>query len=211
MQRRFWSRKVVTHLISRAQMDRLAGKGQEVRTAIPTRNLPDQGEEHHDARWSGRIWSSRIINDGWHRRQKCFLTLSFSRSVKSAKRRGNPNTTHKYLCCQAEHTTLEEEFFVRNFLRICVVRGENLDRSHYGSKPWGAGNLGAPEIHARRPNAKEVMTEKWWEFHFPSQRWKSEASWDRSGSENIHLNAGTLWKSRLFEKTLVDTQTCLNH
>ena len=53
-------------------------------------------------------------------------------------------------------------------------------------------NLGAPEIHARRLNAKEVVSPKSGEnFHNPGGRWKSKFIWERSDSENIHLNTGT--------------------
>ena len=40
--------------------------------------------------------------------------------------------------------------------------------------------MDASELHARRLNAKEVLT--------PSRRWNSHNFWRRSGSENIHVN-----------------------
>ena len=51
--------------------------------------------------------------------------------------------------------------------------------------------MDASDIHARRLNAKEVLTPKNGEtFIFPDRRWNSQTIWRRSGSENIHLNPG---------------------
>ena len=51
--------------------------------------------------------------------------------------------------------------------------------------------MDASELHARRLNAKEVLTPmKRWKFHIPNRRWRGKTSWRRSGSENIHLNLG---------------------
>ena len=51
--------------------------------------------------------------------------------------------------------------------------------------------MDASEIHARRLNAKEVLTPKnWWTFYVSDRRWNSQIIWRRSGSENIHLNQG---------------------
>ena len=51
--------------------------------------------------------------------------------------------------------------------------------------------MDAYEIHARRLNAKEVLTPKNGEqFIFPDRRWNSQTFWRRSGSKNIHLNPG---------------------
>ena len=47
--------------------------------------------------------------------------------------------------------------------------------------------LYASELHARRLNAKEA---KKWKLHFPSRRWNSQNLWERTASENIHLNPG---------------------
>ena len=51
--------------------------------------------------------------------------------------------------------------------------------------------MDASELHARRLNAKEVLTPMKSEiFHIPSRRWNSQNLWRRSGSESIHLNLG---------------------
>ena len=51
--------------------------------------------------------------------------------------------------------------------------------------------MDASELHARRLNAKEVLTPKKGEnFRIPSRRWNSQNFWRRSVSENIHLDPG---------------------
>ena len=50
--------------------------------------------------------------------------------------------------------------------------------------------MDASEIHARRLNAKEVLTPKKWKLHILSRRWKGQNLWVRPASENIHLNLG---------------------
>ena len=83
--------------------------------------------------------------------------------------------------------------------------------------------MDASEIHARRLNAKEVLTTQCrrsvnaherWQFHIPSRRWNSKNFWRRSTSENIHLNPGSSWKrrrtrnpSRRNRRTLFSTST----
>ena len=52
--------------------------------------------------------------------------------------------------------------------------------------------MNASELHARRLNAKEVLTPmKGGQSYIPSCRWNSQNPWRRSGSENIHLNPGS--------------------
>ena len=47
--------------------------------------------------------------------------------------------------------------------------------------------MGASELHARRLNAKEVLTpQRRWKLHIPSRRWDSRNLWVRSESEKIH-------------------------
>ena len=51
--------------------------------------------------------------------------------------------------------------------------------------------MDASELHARRLNAKEVLTPmKGDKFYILSRRWNSQSLWRRSTSENIHLNQG---------------------
>ena len=51
--------------------------------------------------------------------------------------------------------------------------------------------MDASELHARRLNAKEVLTPmKGEKFIFTVRRWNSHNFWRRAGSENIHLNPG---------------------
>ena len=52
--------------------------------------------------------------------------------------------------------------------------------------------MDASELHARRHNAKEVLTPmKRWKIHIPNRRWKGKTLWRRSRSENIHLSSGS--------------------
>ena len=51
--------------------------------------------------------------------------------------------------------------------------------------------MDASELHARRLNAKEVLTpQNGVNFYIPDRRWNSQIIWTRSGSENIHFNPG---------------------
>ena len=48
--------------------------------------------------------------------------------------------------------------------------------------------MDASELHARRLNAKEVLTPtKGEKSIFPSRRWNRQNFWRRSGFENIHF------------------------
>ena len=52
-------------------------------------------------------------------------------------------------------------------------------RGETGKETWsqnieGKGEMDAPELHARKLNAKEVLTAaKKWKFHIPNRRWNS--------------------------------------
>ena len=50
--------------------------------------------------------------------------------------------------------------------------------------------LDASEIHARRLNAKEILTPKRWTFHVPNRRWNSQIVWRRLWNPKIHLDTG---------------------
>ena len=51
--------------------------------------------------------------------------------------------------------------------------------------------MDASELHARRLNAKEVLTpQRSGNFIISSRRWNSQNLWVRKASENIHLNPG---------------------
>ena len=75
------------------------------------------------------------------------------------------------------------------FLGYVLYAGE-FGRRHFGCGPWGVGD--ESEIHAKRLNAKEVIThKKWCKFHILGRRWKSKIFGRRSGTENIHLDTGS--------------------
>ena len=48
--------------------------------------------------------------------------------------------------------------------------------------------MDASEIHARRLNAKEVLSPM---KDIPSRRWNSQNPWKRSTSETIHFDQGS--------------------
>ena len=66
--------------------------------------------------------------------------------------------------------------------------------------------MDASELHARRLNAKEVLTPmKRDSFYIPSRRWNSQNSWKRSTSVTIHLNQGSSWtrsRTRSFSRRI---------
>ena len=78
------------------------------------------------------------------------------------------------------------------FLGYVLHAGRNLERRH-----GGVGKDG----RIRKPREKTQCkgsdnAPKWWIFHIPDCRWKSETIWRRSGSENVHLDTGQSWTRR---------------
>ena len=72
--------------------------------------------------------------------------------------------------------------------------------------------MDASEIHARRLNAKEVLTpKKWWKFDLPDRRWNSQIIPRRSGSEKIHRNPGTTQIEEKNKEIFQENQTGLLH
>ena len=70
-----------------------------------------------------------------------------------------------YLCeGHIESTSIWSKSLARYVPRLCIVCGWNLERRHYDRRHWGIGEDGS-EIHARRLNAKEVLTAN--NFIFP--------------------------------------------
>ena len=62
-------------------------------------------------------------------------------------------------------------------------------------KKWR--EMDASELHARRLNAKEVLTpQRSGNFIIPSRRWNGKTLWRRWASENIHLNPGSFGTRR---------------
>ena len=70
-----------------------------------------------------------------------------------------------YLCeGHIEITSIWSKNLTIYILRLCLVCGENLERRHYGRR----GRMDASAIHARRLNAKEVLTpQRNGDFIFP--------------------------------------------
>ena len=81
-----------------------------------------------------------------------------------------------------------------------VLPGVFLGYALYAGRIWkgdilvadteGLETMDASEIYSKRLNAKEVIFPKQGEFIFPVADWTNQASWRRSGSENIHLDTG---------------------
>ena len=94
-----------------------------------------------------------------------------------------------------------------------VLPGKFLGRALHAGRIWKGDilvadieeleKMYASEIHARRLNAREVLTPTSCEKFILSinRRWNGKTFWRRSGSENIHLNPGSprprrrTWKS----------------
>ena len=51
--------------------------------------------------------------------------------------------------------------------------------------------MDASELHARRLNAKEVLTSMKGDKYIPNRRWNSQNRWRRLTSETIHLDPGS--------------------
>ena len=51
------------------------------------------------------------------------------------------------------------------------------------------GNLDASAMHARRLNAKEVITQNMVNISYPNRRWNSQVVWKRSWNPKVHSNA----------------------
>ena len=80
----------------------------------------------------------------------------------------------------------------RYFSRLCIIRGEILERRHYGGRHWRIGWDG--RIRTSRAKAQRkgsVNAAKKWKLHVPSRRWYSQNLWERTASENIHFNLGS--------------------
>ena len=85
-----------------------------------------------------------------------------------------------------------EQSLARYMSRLCIIRGENLERRHYGRRHWRIGGDG--RIWTPRPKAQckgSANAAQKWKHHIPSRRWNSQNLWERTASENIHLNPGT--------------------
>ena len=100
-----------------------------------------------------------------------------------------------------ETTSIWSKSLARYISRLCIVRGENLERRHNGRRHWRIGRVG--RIWTPRPKAQRkgsVNANERWQFHFPSRRWNSQNFYRRSGSENIHLDLGQERNKIIFEE-----------
>ena len=78
-----------------------------------------------------------------------------------------------------------------NISRLCIIRSVNLERRLSGRRHWigGDGRIRTPHPEAQCKGI--VNAAKKWKLHIPSRRWKSQNFWERTASENIHLNPGS--------------------
>ena len=84
--------------------------------------------------------------------------------------------------------------FAWNISQRCILHGKNLERNVSVADIEELEILDASEIHARRLNAKEVITPKSsrkFAVHDRRLRRYFRTTWRRSGSENIHPSSGT--------------------
>ena len=68
--------------------------------------------------------------------------------------------------------------------------GWNQESGHYDRRHWRIGGDG--RIRTPRPKAQS----KKWKLHVPSRRWISQNLWERTASENTHLNPGSSGRKR---------------
>ena len=95
-----------------------------------------------------------------------------------------------------------------SYSSVCIVRGENLERRHYGRRHWRIGGDGhIRKSMPERLNAKEVSEPiKSENFIFPVADGTVKIS-GGSGSENIHLNSGIVQKEERNKKFFEENQT----
>ena len=97
-----------------------------------------------------------------------------------------------YLCKRPVATaSVRLKSLARYFSRLCIVRGRNLERRHYGRRHWrigGDGRIRTPRLKAQCK--RSVHATKKWKLHFPNRRWNSQSLWVRTASENTHLKPG---------------------
>ena len=97
-----------------------------------------------------------------------------------------------YLCeGHIEITSIWSKNLARYIPRLCIVRGENLERKHWSQTLRNWKRWTHLKSMLKNPIAKELSTRVSGEkFKFPNRRWNSQTIWKRSGSENIHLDTG---------------------
>ena len=86
--------------------------------------------------------------------------------------------------------SVRSKSLARLFPRICVARGRNLERRHLGRTHWGLEQMDASEIHAKRLNAKDVLTPMSGEnFIFPI----ADGTVKLSGGDQVLTTSTSIW------------------
>ena len=114
-----------------------------------------------------------------------------------------------YLCeGHIEITSIWSKNLARYIPRLCIVRGENLERKHWSQTLRNWKRWTHLKSMLKKPNAKEVSTRVSGEkFKFPNRRWNSQTIWKRSGSENIHLDTGQKAQTEKIKEIFKGNQT----
>ena len=105
---------------------------------------------------------------------------------------------HPYFCQRPVATaSVRQESLTRNILRLCVIRGRNLERRHFGRRHWGVVKDGRIRKPRSETNAMEVLTLQNGDmFIFPITDGKVKLSGGDQVLRNIHLDTGQPWTRR---------------
>ena len=86
-----------------------------------------------------------------------------------------------------------EQKSCQGFSRLCIIRGANLERRHYGRRQWrigGDGRIRTPRQKAQCPGS--VNADERWQIYIPSRIWNSQ----NSQEETDVWNHPTLFRHR---------------
>ena len=100
----------------------------------------------------------------------------------------------KYLTVSANDLSRWHQFGSKVLPGISVTHysGVNLERRHYGRRHWRIGGDGRNRTPRPKAQCKgSVDAAKKWKLHISNRTWNSQKLWERTASENIHLNQGS--------------------
>ena len=98
----------------------------------------------------------------------------------------------------------------RHILRLCIVRGRNLEGWHIGCRPWGVGDDGRIGDLLEKTQCERDDISQTRRIYFSNRRWTNQNPWRRSGTENIHLGTASS-NSRRVILTFLENQKGLFH
>ena len=174
------------------------------KTWQPSGYSPRRGKEETSAVLS----QSSLDNEWWADSKECYCYLGNIQDKLSVgktpheRRFGMPfngpviplsnGRISPYLCKRpVAAASVRLKSLARYFSRLCIIRGRNLERRHCGRGHWRIGGDGRIWTPRQKAQCKgRANTAKKWKLHFPGRWWNSQNLWERTASENIHLNPG---------------------